>query len=255
MSSRAPTETMGSPHRSRLRGFVYLASFVISNYGWRKGAFMKWSVWTLLWSLAGVLVIPIALGGQGAQASQATLWYNGNRDNRDAVTNQTSSTSGGFDGRVYDDFIVPIGQVWTITSVFSNNVRNPFFTIAAPTTASWESRSGVSAGNGGTLVASGDGADVHTATGRTSTVFAPFSATEFDDKVNGLNVILGAGRYWLSVAPDTNGTIDAAWNISTTSGASAVGTPPGNNGNSFFSSTFTGDSFSPTATSAELGVP
>jgi hypothetical protein len=174
------------------------------------------------------------------------LWYNGNLDNRDAFSNQTSSTSGGVDGRIYENFIVPTGQTWTITSVFSNDVTSPFNSFAS-TTAAWEIRSGVSAGNGGAVVASGDGADTRTNTGRTSTVFAPFRTTEFKNQVSGLHVTLLPGTYWLSVAPDTDGAVDSYWYVSTTSGAAAVGTPPGNDGNSFFTSSFQGDFFTPTS--------
>jgi hypothetical protein len=176
------------------------------------------------------------------------LWYNGNLDNRDAFSNQTSSVSpGGVDGRIYDDFIVPTGQSWTITSVFSNDVANPIQGGYSSATASWQILSGVSAGSGGTVVASGDGADSITATGRTSSVFAPFAASEYKNQVGGLSVTLGPGTYWLSVAPDTDGAVDSYWNISTTSGAGAIGNPPGNDGNSFFTSSFTGDYFTPTA--------
>ncbi|HLN28479.1 MAG TPA: hypothetical protein VK395_12125 [Gemmataceae bacterium] len=195
--------------------------------------------------LAGLLLTWILFCGPPARAG--ILWYNGDLDNRDAFSNQTSSSSGGIDGRIYENFIVPAGTTWTITSVFSNDVLNPLFSPPNTTTASWEIRSGVSAGNGGTLLASGDGADVITPTGRTSSVFAPFPASEYTNQVNGLSVTLGAGTYWLSVAPDTDGLVNSYWNVSTTSGANAIGNPAGNDGNSFFSSTFTGDFFTPTA--------
>jgi hypothetical protein len=196
-------------------------------------------------SLTALLVTAAAACCTPAHAAQ--LWYNGNRDNRDAITNQTSSSPTGVDGRVYENFVVGANTQFTITGVFSNDVKNPLFNFANPTTASWEIRSGVSAGNGGTLVAGGDGTDNVSSTGRTSTVFAPFSASEFHHEVDGLSVVLGAGTYWLSVAPDTNGALDSYWYVSTTSGAGAVGTPPGNDGNSFFSSASTGNSFTATS--------
>jgi hypothetical protein len=55
---------------------------------------------------------------------------------------------------------------------------------------------------------------------------------------------LTAGTYWLAVAPDVSNQDSF---IVTTSGANAIGTPPGNDGNSFFSSTFFGDTFVPTS--------
>ena len=91
-------------------------------------------------------------------------------------------------------------------------------------------------------MASGDGADSLTATGR-FIVVAPFgNIHEYTNSVS-VNVTLGAGTYWLSVAPDVS---DQNSYIGTTSGANAVGTPPGNDGNSFFSSSFFGQSFVPT---------
>jgi hypothetical protein len=196
--------------------------------------------------LTGLLIALTVLCCPAAQAGP--LWYNGDLDNRDAVPNQTSALSpGGADGLVYDNFVVPTGSTWNITGVFSNNVLNPSLNLPRVTTAYWEIRSGVSANNGGTLVASGDGTDNFAFDGNFSTVFGPGNtAAEYTHEVDGLNVTLTAGTYWLAVAPDTNGAINAFWYISTTSGTNAIGMPPGNDGNSFFSSNFTGDNFTPT---------
>jgi hypothetical protein len=198
--------------------------------------------------LCGLLLVGAVLCCPPAPAG--TLWYNGDLDNRDAFVNQTSALSGGagFDGLIYENFVVPTGFTWTISGVFSNDVINPLGLTPAPTTAAWQIRSGVSANNGGTLVASGDGTDNFSPTGRDSTVFGPLfpSTPEYTNEVDGLSVTLGAGTYWLSVAPDTDGAIDAYWYASTTSGANAIGTPPGNDGNSFFTSNATGDFFTPT---------
>jgi hypothetical protein len=184
--------------------------------------------------VAGLLAAAAILHGPPTAAGGSILWYNGDYDGRDTQVNQT----GPADGRIYDDFIVPTGFTFTITSVFSNN-----FMFSPPdpatATAAWEIRSGVSAGNGGTLLDSGDGADTLTATGRSINV-PPFgNIAELTNSVS-VNVTLGAGTYWLSVAPDVSNQNSF---IGTTSGANAVGTPPGNDGNSFFSSTFFGQNF------------
>jgi len=160
------------------------------------------------------------------------LWYNGDNDGRDAWVNQT----GAADGLVYDDFIVPTGFVYDLTGVFSNDLM---YDPAAATTAYWEIRSGVSSGNGGTLLASGDGADTVTATGRSDNF--GITVDEYTNQVD-VNVILSAGTYWLAVAPDVANQNSY---VTTTSGANAVGSPPGNDGNSFFSSSFFGESFVP----------
>jgi hypothetical protein len=185
--------------------------------------------------LAGLLVAAAVLNGQAAQAD--TIWYNGDYDGRDALTNQT----GPADGLVYDNFVVGAGRTLTITSVYSNNLM--YYPDEART-AHWEIRSGVSAGDGGTLVASGVGVDNLTATGRFETVIPDvLDVYEYTNQVE-VNVVLTAGTYWLAVAPDVS---DQNSFISTTSGANAVGTPPGNDGNSFVSSSFFGWNFVPTS--------
>jgi hypothetical protein len=166
-----------------------------------------------------------------------TLWFNGNLDQRDALVNQTGTP----DQLIYDNFIVPTGMTFTITSVFSNNAM---FQFGAASTAHWEIRSGVSAGSGGTLLASGDGTDNVTSTGQTFTGIPGVTLNVYTNQVNGLNVTLGAGTYWLAVAPDVSNQNSF---IVTTSGSGAIGTPPGNDGNSFASSTFLSENFLPTS--------
>jgi hypothetical protein len=55
--------------------------------------------------------------------------------------------------------------------------------------------------------------------------------------VSGLSVTLTAGTYWLTVAPLAQNSSDLSY-ISTTSGANAIGMPPGNDGNSFVAGSF-----------------
>lgn len=162
-------------------------------------------------------------------ASAQLLWYNGDFDDVGGLTNERDTIV--TQSAIYDDFIVPAGQTWNITSVFSNNLAD---TIAV--CADWEIRSGVSLGNGGTLVDSATCAPVVTTpTGRSG-----FGFTEFMYE-SPVSVTLGPGTYWLTVVPVDSGGGRSF--ISTTSGANAVGSPPGNNGNSFWDSTFFGTSF------------
>ncbi len=187
--------------------------------------------------LSGLLLAAAVLCTQAARAD-VTLWYNGDLDQRDAFINQTGTP----DGLIYDNFIVPTGFTYLITGVFSNDV---LVLNSPPSTAYWEIRSGVSAGNGGTLIASGDGADTVTATGRT---FNALNLAEYKNLVSGLNITLSAGTYWLTVAPDVSSVVGIPGSsITTTSGANAIGMPPGNDGNSFFSSTAFGNTFTPTS--------
>ena len=85
----------------------------------------------------------------------------------------------------------------------------------------------MSAGNGGTLVASGTGAATQTATG-----FSAYGYNEYTIQVSGLSVTLGPGTYWLTVCPLGAGTYQSF--NDTTSGDNTIGQPPGNDGNSFF---------------------
>lgn len=196
---------------------------------------MKLRVSVLQQCMGALLAAGALLCAQPAQAGPVpagTIWYNGDYDGRDALVNQTGANA----GRVYDDFI--LSSTTQLTGVFSDNfIRSNNFT-----TASWQIRSGVSSGNGGTLIASGDGAASRTFTGRSTNFGGFFVYNEFQVLVNIPTLTLGPGTYWLSVTPDTSDVSGAGTNslLSTTSGANAIGTPPGNDGNSFITSSFYG---------------
>ncbi len=162
----------------------------------------------------------------------STLWYNGDMDGVNGLANVSDAIVN--DARVYDDFIVPSGG-WTVGSVWSNDLTDLTFSSAY-----WEIRSGVSAGNGGTLLFNGTSAATQTATGRSA-----FGFTEYTMQVSGLNIPLGPGTYWLTVEPIGGGSGSSF--VSTTSGLNAVGTPPGNDFNSFFDSTYFSANFDPAA--------
>lgn len=158
------------------------------------------------------------------------LWYNGDFDGENGLANQENVVGSGQYAHAYDDFFVTDDSGWDVTSVYSNNLSSTDITGAT-----WEIRQGVSSGNGGTIVASGMTATpTVTPTGRDG-----FGFTEFMVEVTGLNVHLdgtGDNHYWLNVAP-IGGATGLAYD-STTNGANAIGTPPGNNGLAFFDSDF-----------------
>jgi hypothetical protein len=157
-----------------------------------------------------------------AQAPPGSLWYNGDFNGVNAHTNG-HNTSDPPDA-VHDDFFV-IGHGWNITAIFSDDLLSTVVTGAI-----WEIRSGCSVGNDGTLVAAGSTTTpTVTPTGRSG-----FGYSEYMVEVTGLNVSLAPGTYWLSVTPLGNGT-GHSFNT-TTSGANCVGTPCGNDGNSWFDS-------------------
>ena len=171
-------------------------------------------------------------------AKAGILWYNGDFDGRGSLldennvpaTNTTSPAPPIQKSLVYDNFIVPVGQTWTISSVFSNDF---VAYAAAPTTASWAIRSGVSAGNGGTLIASGDTAATLTPLSYIQNGFVAETVT-----ASVPSIVLTAGTYWLGVAPDSAGYYSDQSFIMTTSGINAIGTPLGNDGNSFITNTY-----------------
>jgi hypothetical protein len=121
--------------------------------------------------------------------------------------------------RVYDDFVVPAGG-WTVIGVFSNDHMD----FDSVTEASWEIRSGMSAGSEGNVLASGLNA------AKSTPIPGPGTLLHNRIQVNGLAVQLAPGRYWLSVAPVGKGKCY----VSATLGRNAVGEPRGNNGEAFF---------------------
>lgn len=176
-----------------------------------------------------------------ASASAAPIWYNGDFD---GVNGQNVGAFNAFDSRVYDDFNIS-GQPMIIDSVFMNVLsaipRTDILTFA------WEIRSGVSAGSGGTLVASGLSNATVTTTGRTG-----FGRPEYNVLATGLSVNLAPGTYWLGGKVGGNGTSNDMF-VSTTVGANGIGTPL-NNVNSFWDSTSFGASWQALANDYSMGV-
>ena len=99
-----------------------------------------------------------------------------------------------------------------------------------------EIRSGVSAGNGGTIVASGDTAATRRALPSGWWLFLQRDVPEYPD-TGVRSSTLTAGTYWLAVAPDSTGFFDQSF-IETTSGANAVSTPGNNHDMSFITTNF-----------------
>jgi hypothetical protein len=175
-----------------------------------------------------------------AQAPPGSLWYNGDSNGFYGLHNERSTPVN--QAAVYDDFNITGGPVWDVTAVFSDNaiVQGPI------TGADWEIRTGISEGNGGTLVASGTTTSpVVTPTGRIDG-----GLHEYMVEVTGLNVFLpmlpSGQHYWLNVTPVSNGAPADSYNP-TTSGTNCVGTPCGNDQNAFWNSTFFGVYFTSTA--------
>jgi len=176
-----------------------------------------------------IIVFLLMIGLMVAPAQAQVLWYNGDFDKVNGLANEINTTVS--QANVYDDFVVSGGN-WLIDAVWSNNLMS----FTGVSQALWEIRSGVSNGNGGTLIANGTDTAVQTATGNDA-----FGYTEYMIKVSGLNLSLSPGTYWLTVAPIGAGSGRSF--DSSTSGLNAIGTPAGNNDNSFFNSSYYGKNF------------
>jgi hypothetical protein len=174
-----------------------------------------------------------------AAAPPGSLWYNGDFNFVNALPNERNTLIS--QAAVYDDFNVTAPLGWNVTAVFSNNLlfNNP--PGCCITAADWEIRTGVSEGNGGTLVASGT-------TNSPQVIFTFLTENEFRVEVTGLNVFLpmlpSGQHYWLNVTPVGDGT---GYSDNTdTSGLNCVGSPCGNDANAFFTSTYFGTYFTNT---------
>jgi hypothetical protein len=172
--------------------------------------------------------------------ADTTLWYNGDYFGVGGTLSgggaaDEISSNQGYD-RAYDDFSTS-GLTWDVTSIWCNCAMR----ITGVTQASWEIRSGMAPGYGGTIVASGLSAATQTPTGRYINL-----QPEYAISVSGLNLYLAPGTYWLNVAPlvgndpGTGGYLDSY--ASYTTGANAVDPAPGSNANGLLDWT---DSYSP----------
>jgi hypothetical protein len=169
-------------------------------------------------------------------------WYNGDSDGFGASINNAGGTNPGV---TYDNFEAGPGGI-VVTGVFSSNAFDFFDNPVDPniTQAKWEIRSGMSNGNGGTLVGSGTGSVTETSLG--TLVFNGLHYQAESIEVDGLNVFLTPGAYWLAVVPILDTTTNA-FNafILNTGGTGGFGSPQALDGNSFVDSADFGSAFGP----------
>lgn len=140
------------------------------------------------------------------------IFYSGdfdiNNPNANGLANENDAVVGGnpYGSATYQNF--SISQNYTITGLFTNNLSG-----LNPNSGYWEIRTGVSEGNGGTLIASGSASDAnftHTATGRSG-----FGYSEYTDLAKGLSVNLAPGTYWFSVVPQDPSNENRSFNANT----------------------------------------
>jgi len=134
-----------------------------------------------------------------------SFWYS------NALSNENDAFVHGdpYGSAVYQNFIIPSGQTWNVTSLFGNDIMT-----LNPTSAYWEIRAGLSEGNGGNLLASGAGPDSYHLKG---------DFQEYTNTVNGLSLTLQPGLYWFTVVPEAAVQQGRSYNTNTF-GMHAVGT-------------------------------
>jgi hypothetical protein len=168
-------------------------------------------------ALVSLFALLFAATFANAQCNGRCLFYGGdfdpNNPNANGLANETDAIVSGspYGSAIYQNFTLPAPD--TAISLFTDNLSG-----LNPATGYWEVRSGVSEGNGGTLVASGTSAMTQTATGRSG-----FGFTEFRDQVDNLSVSLDAGTtYWVAVVPNDPNNGNRSFE-SNTFGAGRVG--------------------------------
>lgn len=177
------------------------------------------------------------------QASAQAQFFGGYADGVTILPTGKNSPIGPALRMVYDDFTFGIaGDINGFGIVGRNNT-------GSPVAISWEIRTGMSAGNAGTLVSSGNSP---------SAVFSPlpengaFGTPQAGAGQYGLyeggpltNIHLDAGTYWIGLAPlEQFGSFD----VTSTAGLGSVGYPI-NNGNAFYY-----DSSNPSANYISMGA-
>jgi hypothetical protein len=172
----------------------------------------------------------LAIAGLATAAS--AQWYNGDANRVNGLSAESNTGLG--DTFTFDDFDHGGG---TITDIYGN-----FYSSTGITGYIYEIRSGVSNGFGGTLHASGN-ANTDGPYSKVPNGWNDFGFTGYTISADINDVNLPAGTYFLALSEVGNGGGRAF--VQTTSGANSVGTPGGNNDNSFFNSSFFGINYGP----------
>jgi hypothetical protein len=145
--------------------------------------------------------------------------------------------SGG--GATYGAVDIPTGTTASVYGILFNVQADAAFD---PLTATYDIRTGVSDGNGGTSIASGSGPAVVQATGRNF-----LGLSEYTVSVSwSTPVTLPAGTYWFNVEPQCLNTLDGSCSVfrqfvsNTTSGANSIHASWQPRQQMFFNSSFFG---------------
>jgi len=124
-------------------------------------------------------------------------------------------------GSTYGSVNIPAGVTATVFGILYNVQADAAFD---PLTASYDIRTGVSEGNGGTSIASGSGSAVVQATGRNF-----LGLNEYTVAISwSTPVTLTTGEYWFNATPNCTNTLDGSCNVfrqfasNTTSGTNNI---------------------------------
>jgi len=178
-------------------------------------------------------------GGAGSAGTfnKACVFYGGDLDlndpNQNGLANEQDAVVNGnpYGAATFQNFKWGGG---TIGGLFTNNLST-----LNPASGYWEIRSGVSEGNGGTLVMSGTatgGNFLQTATGRSD-----FGYTEYTDAVMFDPKTLDAGTYWFAVVPVDPNNAGRSFNSNANTLLNGIGTQT--SGQQFFNSAFFGANY------------
>jgi len=149
------------------------------------------------------------------RAGAEVLFYGGDYNpvmwHSNSLSNENDGAVHGnpYGSAVYQNFVIPDGQTWNVTALFSNDLMT-----INPASAFWEIRTGVSEGNAGKLVASGAGEDSYQLKG---------TYGEYTNTVNGLELTMEPGTYWFTVVPEAPGQQGRS-SITNTFGQNSIGT-------------------------------
>ena len=126
--------------------------------------------------------------------SHPCVYYGGDINLGDPNQNGLSNENTAFipQSYTYTEVKAPVSA--RVSAAFSNNLAS--FGVLDPQTATWQFRSGVSEGSGGTLLCSGDSAAMITDTHRNDFGFEEFEV------VTKTPCTIPAGNVWLAVTPD-----------------------------------------------------
>ena len=137
--------------------------------------------------------------------------FDPNNPNANAIANENDGILGGipYGAAAYENFIVSGSEHWII-GFWTNNLMD-----IAPEGAYWELRTGVSEGNGGTILASGTSTGSrfsYTPTGRS---FQGYTEYRNYADIGDYFIPLDPGTYWYAVVPQAPGQDGRSLNTNT----------------------------------------